>query len=1006
MKFTKLKVLELQSPGSFTCCNASDGSKKITLELKGQWSASELQAGDTINVCGSMNDGETLLTVSDTAGYLVLNPDLLVSVTILSDVFQCQRRAVLNSKISQYSVSSVTLYGTMLHEVIQSALAEMKFDTQNLNRYIDLVISDQEDMIQVIGDTAEMAREKLRSYLPAVKNLYSSHIQQQQQQQQRGKFQIQNVADIEENIWSVNFGLKGKIDATVSLLKGNQSRKVVPLEIKSGRRKSTHNAQVLLYCLMLGDHYAQDVAQGLLYYAQNPGEMVEVSMKRPEIIAIIMARNELSRYLDSKPGSGATDLPPVKQSSQCEKCYAVDICSLYHRARKEQVQFHNVNLYNEKTAHLNERDLKFFNKWNNLIDLEEASQKSLRKQIWTQSVVQRESNGKCLSSLQIQSNAGQLYTFKSSTGQALYAKLIDVGDQVVLSSMNGQYGIAQGVVTEVTSHSVTALLDREFDKFKRKFVSAVKQKLVLQDLSHQSKRQKIDGAQQVLYRLDREEVAMGHGIARFNLANLFTVSGDSQRRQLIMGEKEPQFSNVVQSVSSNSKQLHLVDGLFKSLSLNDDQQSALMKVLTAQDYALILGMPGCGKSTTIVDAIELLLTLGKSILITSFTHSAVDNILVKMAEKKVDFVRLGSVDKVHVDVQKFVTKNYSTVQSAQLVGMTCLSTNSPLIQNRTFDYCIVDEASQIPLPVCLGPLRFASKFILVGDPDQLPPLIQSEEARKGGMEQSLFEYLYIQHPQAASSLKIQYRMNEDIMYLCNNLVYKNQLTCGSQQVASRQLQLDYSKIDKNTPKWLQAALDPRRGVIFFDTDQVPGNQDELEGEGTVNKLESSIISHLCREFTDKGVKESDIGVISPFKSQVKLIKRDLHSAYSLIEVSTVDKYQGRDKECIIVSFVKSNQDLAVGELLKDERRLNVALTRAKSKLILIGSRSTLSSYKLFQDLFELLSVKQWVYQLDGSCCYDVVPIAKHQHCFDEDDVDDDLYHAALDNIENTLQNVN
>lgn len=86
-----------------------------------------------------------------------------------------------------------------------------------------------------------------------------------------------------------------------------------------------------------------------------------------------------------------------------------------------------------------------------------------------------------------------------------------------------------------------------------------------------------------------------------------------------------------------------------------------MKVLTAQDYALILGMPGCGKSTTIVDAIELLLTLGKSILITSFTHSAVDNILVKMAEKKVDFVRLGSVDKVHVDVQKFVTKNYSTV---------------------------------------------------------------------------------------------------------------------------------------------------------------------------------------------------------------------------------------------------------------------------------------------------------------------------------------------------------
>jgi len=153
---------------------------------------------------------------------------------------------------------------------------------------------------------------------------------------------------------------------------------------------------------------------------------------------------------------------------------------------------------------------------------------------------------------------------------------------------------------------------------------------------------------------------------------------------------------------------------------------------------MILGMPGTGKTTTIAKIIESLVDAGKSILLTSYTHTAVDNVLIKLKESNVDFLRLGNLDKVLPSIQPY-TPNYNgdlqTVEyiekvygSKKIVATTCLGINHWIFSKRKFDYCIVDEASQITLPICLGPIRFARVFILVGDQYQLPPVVCNQHS--------------------------------------------------------------------------------------------------------------------------------------------------------------------------------------------------------------------------------------------------------------------------------------
>uniref|UniRef100_A0A8C7B425 DNA replication ATP-dependent helicase/nuclease DNA2 n=1 Tax=Neovison vison TaxID=452646 RepID=A0A8C7B425_NEOVI len=355
-----------------------------------------------------------------------------------------------------------------------------------------------------------------------------------------------------------------------------------------------------------------------------------------------------------------------------------------------------------------------------------------------------------------------------------------------------------------------------------------------------------------------------------------------------------------------------------------------------------------------VTSVRILYACGFSVLLTSYTHSAVDNILLKLVKFKIGFLRLGQAQKVHPDIQKFTEEEICRSKSIKslplleelynshrIVATTCMGINHPIFSRKTFDFCIVDEASQISQPVCLGPLFFSRRFVLVGDHQQLPPLVLNREARALGMSESLFKRLE-RNENAVVQLTVQYRMNSQIMSLSNKLTYEGKLECGSDKVANA-LDLEFYADYSENP-WMIRVFEPNNPVCFLNTDKVPAPEQAEKG-GVSNITEAKLIVFLTSVFIKAGCKPSDIGIIAPYRQQLKIINDLLfHSSVRMVEVNTVDKYQGRDKSIILVSFVRSNKDGPLGELLKDWRRLNVAITRAKHKLILLGCVPSLNRY--------------------------------------------------------------
>ncbi|CRK03046.1 hypothetical protein BN1723_008824 [Verticillium longisporum] len=405
------------------------------------------------------------------------------------------------------------------------------------------------------------------------------------------------------------------------------------------------------------------------------------------------------------------------------------------------------------------------------------------------------------------------------------------------------------------------------------------------------------------------------------------------------------------------------------------------------------------KTTTIAHIIRALVSQGKSVLLTSYTHTAVDNILLKLKDDSIPVLRLGAPAKVHPEVQEFATlaavpmHSFDEIKSAwhdpPIVATTCLGIGHHVFNERTFDYCIVDEASQITLPICLGPIRMAKTFVLVGDHNQLPPLVQNEEAREGGLDVSLFKLLSDTHPDSVVNLEHQYRMCEDIMTLSNSLIYKGRLRCGTEQLrftkldvpnmgALRQRHFDSAHLlQPSAPRsfctgpapgrcWIRDLLEPEARVRFINTDTLqPRTHEEAKGNRIVNPGEARVVTQLVESLVAVGVAETEIGVMTHYRSQLALLKHGLRGHPS-VEMHTADRFQGRDKEVVVLSLVRSNDACAIGDLLKDWRRINVAFTRAKTKLLVVGSRETLKGAghdEMLARFISLMESKAWVYDL-------------------------------------------
>ncbi len=461
-------------------------------------------------------------------------------------------------------------------------------------------------------------------------------------------------------------------------------------------------------------------------------------------------------------------------------------------------------------------------------------------------------------------------------------------------------------------------------------------------------------------------------------------------------------------------------------SLNPSQKSAIENALSCENFFLIHGPFGTGKTRTLVELISQETRQNHKVLATAESNAAVDNILERLMEnKKLNLTRLGHpqrvsdhnitqtlaykvekhelnsrIKKIHKKIGKLIEKrnsftrptpqlrrgygNYDILHNASKgkggrgvspekmksmaqwiecnqeidelhddikrvenkmirdiieISDVILATNSSAaldsIAKTKFDVAIIDEASQATIPSILIPIAKARRFILAGDHKQLPPTIIS--AKAGDLEKTLFEELIKIYPSKSQLLNVQYRMNKLLMKFPNKEFYNN----GLKSDAS----VDEIKIDD-----LLNSNNHEEALLFINTSNVDNNREAhlKDSKSIMNQLESEIAVRIAKDYLDAGISEEDIGIISPYADQVKVIQEK-----TPVEVKTVDGFQGREKEIIIISTVRSNDDGNIG-FLKDLRRLNVAITRAKRKLIIVGNKETLKNSPTYTRLIEFV----------------------------------------------------
>ncbi|KAM6495129.1 Dna2 domain containing protein [Amanita muscaria] len=980
-----------------TALAEQDGSPR-TVILRDDWVHTDINTGDTIHVIGSFthNGASPSIEITSKDNLVIHHPDLLVTITAVSTAWQCRRKPLLSGLVrSSTDYTPALVWGNMLHEVMQTCLSENKWEAAYIDEQIGLVISrGLMDLVRIDTSVHEAWRElhERSKGLQAFAAKYLSQVPKPEAVLTNTRdtavdapslLAISDVLDIEEDIWSPTYGLRGKLDVTVfahtgtanttqpsirakvEILKSNPT----PFEIKTGKANAgtEHRAQTMLYTLLTEERYGSDVPAGLLYYTQSE-EVVHVPRSRNEIRALIATRNELASWMMKRMGVGANQdsqdtqrtvvvdeafLPPtIDNARQCKRCFVLDTCMLYRKAVENVVDTTSsiADTYQLKTSHLTHSHCDFFKKWEALLSYEERDViRWFKKELWSLRAEEREKRGRCLANMVLdtdydpsnesnvlsQAPAGihrKTYRFKRSWTQygSLLNGHINVGDPITISIEPRLLALARGFVLKLTATDIVVGVDHDLS------LDSVKAKL-----AHAGD----DDPKHIIFRIDKDEMSSGMGRIRNNIAQLFYADDEGGRskrlRELVVDLEAPSFYDDLVPHKTNYQTI--------SGGLNPTQMHALRRILSAQDYALVLGMPGTGKTTVIAALICALVQLGKTVLLASYTHSAVDTILLKLElmtsmsgdTKKgmCDFgvLRLGNVDKVHPQLRKYTLAARTKAQTIeQLKGQLM---TPPVVAT-----------------TCLS----------------IEHYVRNPVARERGLDVSLFRSLSEAHPEAVVELSHQYRMNEDIMLLSNKLIYGDHLKCGNRKIAKQSLNIpDWSFINSlhRAPEqqgedgacWLRRLLMPRTKAVFVDTDLVPA-RDSRVGGLVQNPVEAELVYYTVESLLRSGVKEDQIGIISLYRQQIKLISHLLEHRTG-IEFLTADRSQGRDKDCIIISMVRSNDAGQAGDLVKDWRRMNVSFTRARRKLIIFGSRTTLQPVQLLDDFFQLMKSKGWIMQL-------------------------------------------
>ena len=440
--------------------------------------------------------------------------------------------------------------------------------------------------------------------------------------------------------------------------------------------------------------------------------------------------------------------------------------------------------------------------------------------------------------------------------------------------------------------------------------------------------------------------------------------------------------------------------------LNASQERAVNDVLRAKDVRVLHGPPGTGKTTTLVEAINETLKRETQVLVCAQSNTAVDWISEKLVDCGIPVLRIGNPTRVndkmlsftyerrfadHPDYPKLwqvrrtiremrrrrrekvehfhqkldrlkelaveleVRINADIFGQVRVIASTLVGAGNKLLDGKRFGTLFIDEAAQALEAACWIPIRRASRVIFAGDHCQLPPTVKSLEALKGGLGKTLMERIVENKPECVSLLQVQYRMNDEIMQFSSDYFYHGQMK-SAPEVAHRLIH------EGDAP------------ILWFDTSTIELGEDERDnfkeqfiGEsfGRVNKGEADLTLSLLQIYFQRIGKQRilddriDVGIISPYRAQVQYLKRLIRKRAffkpfkHLISVNTVDGFQGQERDVILISLVRANDKGQIG-FLRDLRRMNVAITRARMKLFILGDATTMTRHPFYRRLFEYI----------------------------------------------------
>ena len=788
--------------------------------------------------------------------YVVLEPDFLVDVTDVRSWVQCPRMYYLN-KLSGVPLAYPVVKGTIVHEVFGDLLR---------GRDLDDAVADHVEAagleLGLLGREAEEVRDEVRRNAAAIEGWLA-------QDTLTGEDEWRS----EYTLISPTFGIKGRADA---LRQGD------PVELKTGKNTNRDprfhdKIQAASYALLLSES-GEPPNTGTLLYTKNAaldrseasGDLSpakEFSIGRGLLEFVVRTRNEIAATeFDRRVPTG------YEADANCEWCFEQDTCMVVSGRLDQESKAGQIGT----PLPADERD--YFDAVYRAVENERQSVHDEYRKLWEQSAAERADADRALINLDPRSRQ-QLpdgdWELRAAVPDGAVSKLRE-GDVALASDGDPISGDAELGRIESLGDEAVVRTDEPLD----------------------------------LRRLDvyPSELSVSRQLTALHDALL---KGDDDRKDVLFGRRDPEFDAVSETFIDN----------------NDAQNEAVQRAVGARDFSLVHGPPGTGKTYTIARLVRALVTRGERVLLSAFTNRAVDNALDALRDQGFDDVaRVGTLTGVREDMLDVrldrrgePNERAAALRNAPVVAATTATCGSRVLREAEFDVAVVDEASQLTEPGTLAAINLADRFVLVGDHEQLPPVVQSGDER---LARSLFERLHDEHPEAAVMLDRQYRMSQRIQAFASREFYDGALRPATPEVAGGTL-ADLPGVDGATlPDHL------RRGVRFVDPDG--------QRTGNANPVEADRVAEIVQEYLDAGVDPDDVVVIAPFRAQVAELSRRVDVA-----VDTVDRFQGSSAEVVVVSFVATG-DLD-GPIFEDTRRVNVALTRAKKALVLVGDADALES---------------------------------------------------------------